>query len=181
MKKGFFVFMVTLLSFQLQAQFSKASLQATGLTCALCSNAINKALQKISFVESVKADIKNSSFDIIFRKDKQINIDALKDAVEDAGFSVGSLKLTGNFNEVKIAADQHVKIGNDNFHFLNVKSQVLSGEQSITVVDKNFVTEKQFKKYSAATKMSCMQTGKAASCCVKDGIPAGTRIYHVTI
>jgi copper chaperone CopZ len=165
----------------MQAQFSKADLQATGLTCAMCSNAINKALLKVSFVESVKSDIKNSSFAIFFKKDAQVNIDALKDAVEDAGFSVGSLKLTGNFSEVKIASDEHVKIGNDNFHFLNVKSQVLNGEQSITIVDKNFVTEKKFKKYSSATKMSCMQTGKAASCCVKDGIPAGTRIYHVTI
>jgi hypothetical protein len=101
--------------------------------------------------------------------------------VEDAGFSVGALKVTCNFSNVKIASDQHVKIGNDHFHFLNVQSQVLNGEQVITVADKNFVTEKQFKKYSSATKMSCMLTGKAASCCVKDGIPAGTRIYHVTI
>jgi hypothetical protein len=110
-----------------------------------------------------------------------VDIDALKDAVEDAGFSIGSLKLTGTFNEMKIEKDQHVKIGNENFHFLNVKSQVLNGEQAITVVDKNFVTEKQFKKYSSATKMSCMQSGKAASCCIKDGIAAGERVYHVTI
>lgn len=181
MKKGLCLVIISLLAVRMQAQFSKADLQATGLTCAMCSNAINKALQKVPFVESVKSDIKNSSFAIVFKKDAPVDIDALKNAVEDAGFSVGSLKLTGNFNEVKIAADQHVKIGNENFHFLNVKGQVLNGEQSITVIDKNFVTEKQFKKYSSATKMSCMQTGKAASCCVKDGIPAGTRIYHVTI
>ena len=164
-----------------QAQFTQATLQATGLTCAMCSNAINKALQKVPFVGSVKPDIKNSSFGIVFKKDGEVDIDALKDAVEDAGFSVGSLKLTGNFNEVKIAADQHVKIGNDNFHFLNVKSQELTGEQTITVVDKNFVTEKQFKKYSFTTKMSCMRSGKAASCCVKDGIAPDERVYHVTI
>jgi copper chaperone CopZ len=181
MKKWLLLVIVTVVAASLKAQFSKADLQATGLTCALCSNAINKALQKVPFVESVKPDIKNSSFAIIFKKDVKVEIDALKDAVEDAGFSVGSLKLTGNFNEVKIAPDQHVKIGNDNFHFLNVKSQVLNGEQTIAVVDKDFVTEKQFKKYSSATKMSCMQSGKAASCCVKDGIPAAARVYHVTL
>jgi hypothetical protein len=48
-------------------------------------------------------------------------------------------------------------------------------------VDKDFVTAKQFKKISSATKMSCLQTGKAASCCEKEGIPADTRIYHATI
>jgi copper chaperone CopZ len=181
MKKLLLILAIALTAFSSNAQFTTATLQATGLTCAMCSNAINKALQKVPFVESVKPDIKNSSFGIVFKKDAEVDIDALKDAVEDAGFSVGSLKLTGNFNEVKIAADQHVKIGNGNFHFLNVKNQVLNGEQTIAVVDKDFVTEKQFKKYSSATKMSCVQTGKAASCCVKDGIPATARVYHVTI
>lgn len=181
MKKGLFLVIVTLFAVRLQAQFSKATLQATGLTCAMCNNAINKALQRISFIESVKSDIKNSAFNIAFKANAEIDIDALKDAVEDAGFSVGSLKLTGNFNEVKIAADQHVKIGNETFHFLGVNNQVLNGERTITIVDKNFVTAKEFKKISGLTKMSCLQTGKAASCCVKDGISAGTRIYHVTI
>ena len=163
---------MVLLTVRLNAQFSKATLQATGLTCAMCSNAVNKALQKVSFVESVKSDIKNSSFDIVFKQNAEINIDALKDAVEDAGFSVGSLKLTGNFTEVAIENDKHVKIGNETFHFLNVSGQVLNGEKTITILDKNFVTEKVFKKYSSATKLSCMQTGKTAS---------GERIYHVTI
>lgn len=163
------------------AQFSKATLQATGLTCAMCSNAVNKAVQSIPFVESVKSDIKNSSFDIVFKKEGEVNIDALKDAVEDAGFSVGSLKITGTFNDVNVEKDKHVKIGNDVFHFLNADSRILTGEQAITVVDKNFVTEKQFKKYSAATKMSCVKTGKAASCCVKDGVAANARVYHVVL
>ena len=163
------------------AQFTDAKLQATGLTCAMCSNAINKALQKVPFVESVKWDIKNSAFAIRFRGDKPVNIDELKDAVEDAGFSIGSLQLTGTFHDMKIEKDQHAKIGSENFHFLNANSQTLDGQQTITIVDKNFVTEKQFKKQSAVTKMSCMQTGKAGSCCVKEGIPEGERVYHVTI
>ena len=173
--------MVMFLAFYSGAQFTKARLQATGLTCSLCSNAINKALQKVSFVASVRADIKNSAFDIVFKQNDDIDIDVIKNAVEDAGFSVGSLKLTGTFTDVKIAPDQHVKIGNERFHFLNVNSQLLNGEKTMTVVDKNYVSAKEFKKYSPATKMSCLQTGKAASCCVKDGIPADARIYHVTM
>lgn len=181
MKKLSLLLIIALSVINSQAQFTKATLQATGLTCAMCSNAINKALQKVPFVESVKSDIKNSAFSIVFKADNQVDIDALKDAVEDAGFSVGSLKLTGTFSEMKIEKDKHVKIANENFHFLNVVSQVLNGEQTITVVDKNFVTEKQLKKYSSASKMSCLQTGKAASCCVKDGIAANERVYHVII
>ena len=155
-----------------QAQFTKGTLQATGLTCAMCSNAINKALQKVSFVESVKSDIKNSAFNIVFKASTDVEIDALKAAVEDAGFSVGSLKLTGTFSEVKIEKDKHIKIGNENFHFLNVSEQVLNGETTITLLDRNFVTDKVFKKYSTATKIDCVKTGKTDT---------GERVYHVTI
>ena len=163
------------------AQFSKATLQATGLTCAMCSNAINKALEQVPFVESVRSDIKNSAFSIVFKLNSEVDIDELKESVEDAGFSVGSLQLTGTFSEVKIEKDKHIKIGNENFHFLNGDGQSLNGEQIITVVDKNFVTEKQFKKLSASSKMSCVQTGKTSSCCVKDGMAEGERVYHVRI
>lgn len=182
MKKFVLLFIVTgLFTVQSRAQFTKASLQATGLTCAMCSNAVNKALQKVSFIESVKSDIKNSAFNIVFKQNESIDIDALKKAVEDAGFSVGNLKLTGTFNEVQVENDKHVQIGNQQFHFLNISSQTLSGEKTITVVDKNFLTVKEFKKISSATKMSCLQTGKTADCCEKGGVPEDTRIYHVTI
>jgi copper chaperone CopZ len=181
MKKLLLMMVLAVMAMPLYAQFNKANLQATGLTCAMCSNAINKALKKIPFVESVKPDIKNSAFAIVFKENTQVDIDAIKNAVEDAGFSIGSLQLTGNFTEMKVEKDQHMKIGNENFHFLNADGQVLKGEQTITVVDKNFVSEKQFKKFSAATKLNCIKTGKVTSCCEKDGMAAGERVYHVTI
>ena len=162
-----------------RAQFSKASIQATGLTCALCSNAINKALQKLSFIESVRSDIKNSEFSLVFKQNETVKIDALKEAVEDAGFSIGTLKLTGTFNNIAIEKDRHVTIGNDSYHFLNVSGNSLTGEQTLRVVDKNFVSEKEFKKFSQATKLSCVRTGIAAACCEKDGISANSRVYHV--
>jgi copper chaperone CopZ len=164
---------------QLNAQFTKATLQATGLTCAMCSNAINKALQAKPFVQSVKSDIKNSSFDIVFKHDSRVDIDEIRKAVEDAGFAVGNLKLTGNFNEVKVANDAHVEIDDRHFHFLKVSDQTLTGERTVMIVDKDFMTAKQFKKFSESTKMKCLQSGKAAGCC--PGVATGTRIYHVTI
>jgi copper chaperone CopZ len=181
MKKLFMIAVITLTAMVSRAQFTQATLQATGLTCAMCSNAINKALQKVPFIQSVRSDIKNSSFNIVFKSNEAVHIDELREAVEDAGFSIGSLKLTGTFNAIKIEKDQHIKIGGENFHFLGSDSRVLNGEQTVTIVDKNYVTEKQFKKHSSTTKMSCMQSGKASSCCIKEGISEGERVYHVTI
>ncbi|HEX2845586.1 MAG TPA: heavy-metal-associated domain-containing protein [Chitinophagaceae bacterium] len=181
MKKLLILLIAGFMTLGATAQFSKATLQATGLTCAMCSNAINKALEEVPFVASVRSDIKNSAFNIVFKENTPVSIDAIRKAVEDAGFSVGGLKVTGQFNHVAIGNDKHIEIGNAVFHFLDIKSNMLDGEQTLTVVDKNFVSAKQFKKISGATKMSCLQTGKAASCCVKDGVKEDARIYHVTI
>lgn len=161
--------------------FSTAQLQATGLTCAMCSNAINKALLALPYVESVKSEIRTSSFAIVFKPGTDVSIDGIRKAVEDAGFSVGSLRLTGNFNGLKLGEDAHVVIGKEAFHFLDIKDQVLDGEKTITVVDKGFVTARQFKKISSGHKMSCVATGKAESCCTSQGVSAGARVYHVTI
>lgn len=170
-----------LMVFFAQAQFTKATLQVSGLTCSLCNNAINKALKALPFVNSVKSDIKNAAFDVEFKDGKAVDIDAIKAAVQDAGFSVAKLKMTGNFNNVNIENDGHVAINGRTFHFLSVSGQSLNGEKTLTIVDKDFLTAKEFKKFSKATSMSCVQTGKAAGCCKKEGIAENTRIYHVTI
>lgn len=164
-----------------QAQFKSARLQAAGLTCAMCTKAINVALNEVAFVESLDVDIKNSAFIIDFKDGANVDPDLLKKAVEDAGFSVARLSLTGDFSNVKLEKDVHVNIEGKTFHFLNANNQTLNGEKTITVVDKYFVPAKDFKKHAAATKMHCVQTGKAESCCPKEKVALNTRIYHVTI
>lgn len=181
MKKIFMIALVTVFALQAQAQFTKASLQASGLTCSMCNNAIYKALKAVPFVASVDSDIKNASFAISFKENDDIDIDALKKAVEDAGFSVAAFTITGKFDNVAVAEDKHVEINGRHFHFLKINEQVLNGEQTITVVDKNYLNAKTYKKFTAATKKECIQTGKTASCCEQDGVTKNTRIYHVTI
>src|SRR3982750_633164 len=82
------------------AQFKSASLQASGLTCAMCTKAINNSLEELPFIKSVKADIKSSTFNIVFKDGGKVDIDQLKNAVEEAGFSVAKLKLTANFDNL---------------------------------------------------------------------------------
>jgi len=173
--------MVVIAAMSATAQFTKATIQASGLTCAMCSRAIDNALKELPFIETVKPDIKNSAFTIVFKKDQEADIDALKKAVEDAGFFVAKFTITGIFNNTGIKNDEHIAISGKEYHFLNVKDQTLNGEKDLIIVDKNFLTANAFKKYSAATSMQCIKTGKAGSCCEKAGLAAGTRIYHVTI
>ena len=180
MKKIFSV-VCLLIVLNTQAQVQKATLQASGLTCSMCSNAINKALKTIDYVEKVMANIQTSSFNITFKQGAKVNFDDLKLKVEDAGFSVASLTATVDFENTSITNDTHINVDGMVFHFLNVNDQTLSGIQTIKVIDKGFVSAKDYKKNGKYTKMECYKTGMAGSCCTKAGLAAGTRIYHVTI
>src|SRR5687767_8270218 len=132
-------------------KYVKASLQASGLTCSMCSKAVKEALEEVSFVEKVQVDIKNQQYNLSFREEVQVDLDALAKAVEDAGFGVARLKLSLALENVRVNKDEHLKIGDYLFHFLNAKGQTLNGEADITIVDKSFLSAKEFKKYSTAT------------------------------
>lgn len=180
MKKIISLLIITI-SLSTQAQVQSVNLQASGLTCSMCSNAINKALKTIPYVDKVMANIRNSSFEITFKPGSQVNFDDLKNKVEDAGFSVAGLDAVVDFNNMAITNDEHINIGGMYLHFINVTDQALSGTRTIKILDKGFVSPKEYKKNARYTKMECYKTGVAGSCCTKSGVAAGTRVYHVTI
>ncbi|MES2431152.1 MAG: heavy-metal-associated domain-containing protein [Bacteroidota bacterium] len=163
------------------AQIKSANLQASGLTCSMCSRAIFKAIKTLEFVDKVEANIKNSSFDITFKPGTKIDLDMIKNKVEGAGFFVAAFSAKINFDGQLIKNDGHTTIDKNVFHFLNVKDQSLTGEHTIKILDKGFVTAKEYKKNSKYTSMECYKTGVAGACCAKHGLAKGTRIFHVTI
>lgn len=179
--KKIFLIIAVLFYTTAQAQVSKVTLQASGLTCSMCSNSINKSLKSLDYVEKVMANITSSSFDVTFKPGASVNFDQLKKKVEDAGFFVANLTATVNFNNLVVEKDQHYNVAGMNIHFLNAKGQVLNGEQSIQVVDKGYVSAKAFKKNQLYTQMECYKTGVAGHCCKKPGLSEGSRIFHVTI
>jgi copper chaperone CopZ len=180
MKKIIFM-VVCFVSMQVQAQVTRATLVASGLTCSMCSNSINKSLKTVDYIDKVTANIRNSSFDIVFKPGAAVNFDELKKKVEDAGFFVARLSVTLAFDHLAVQNDEHVRVNGMWLHFVNVKPQELNGEKEVQILDKGFVSAKQFKKNQALSSMECFKTGVTASCCQKAGVPAGTRIYHITI
>lgn len=163
------------------AQVKKVSIQATGLTCSMCSNAIYKALKSIDFVDKVDANIKNSTFEITFKPNAEVDFDKLKNKVEDAGFFVAGFYATIHFDNVKIKNEAPVETIGKNLMFLHVTNQELNGDKTIKFLDKGYVSAKEFKKNSSLTTKECYKTGIADETCVQSGIPKGSRIYHVTI
>lgn len=163
------------------SQVKQIQLQAAGLTCSMCSKAVFKSLSAIPFVKEVKADIKTSSYTIILKDENIWDFDMLRKSVENAGFSVAQLIANITFSKTKIENDTHLKYAGKAFHFLNVQPQTLDGNYNIKIIDKNFVTAKEFKSNSKFTNMKCYQTGILESCCNKTAGKSGDRIYHITL
>lgn len=68
------------------AQITKAEIIATGLTCSMCSNAINKQLKSLSEVDSVATDLNTNTFTVFFKNNNTVQPRTLKESVEKAGF-----------------------------------------------------------------------------------------------
>ena len=141
-----YLIIALLLSLASVAQVTKVNLKASGLTCSMCSNAINKALKTLDFVEKVDADIKTYSFDISFKPNSKVDFDKIKKKVEDAGFSVSGFTAYINFNHVQVNENIPVSIDDKGLLFINLKEHSLTGVKMVKVLNKGFVSPKEQKK-----------------------------------
>ncbi|WP_426669875.1 heavy-metal-associated domain-containing protein [Mucilaginibacter sp. McL0603] len=146
--KIFIVLLITTIS--AKAQFTKAELQVSGLTCSMCSKATEKSLRTLEFIGDIKVDLNRNIFLITFKKDAPVNLDQISKKVQNAGFFVNSLKATFNFDGVKVS-DNTFSYAGDNYRLVNGGDKTLSGPVMITVVDKGFAPAAVYKKYSSAS------------------------------
>ena len=79
---------MTLLLFALNtnAQIIKAEIIATGLTCSMCSNAINKQFKSLAEVEKVATDLNTNTFTVYLKSNAIITPKKLKEQVEKASY-----------------------------------------------------------------------------------------------
>jgi copper chaperone CopZ len=135
------VSIVLIASSKATAQISKAEIRATGLTCSMCSNAINKQIKSLPEVVDVETDLNTNTFTVKLKEGNTLSPKIFKDKVEKAGFFIGTLILTTKSETIKQSA--YVLINNVSNSNTEVKIQVL---------DKGYVTEKEFKKLSKSLK-----------------------------
>jgi copper chaperone CopZ len=153
------------------AQFIKADVQVSGLTCSMCQLATEKALKTLDFVSDIKPDLNKNVYVITFKKDKNVNLDQIKNKVKGAGFSVSKLVATVNFDDIKIGTNSQYKYLGNTFHVVNAPGKTLNGPTRITLLDKGFIPDISFKKNASTIKAPAYKTGQLA----------GVRVYHVSI
>jgi len=146
------------------AQFTKAELQVSGLTCALCAKATEKSLKTLPFIGDIKPDLMRNIFVLTFKSGDAVNFDQISKKVQDAGFFVNSLKVTVDFNHTKVDGG-HFTYGGSAFQLMNGSEKELNGPIALTMVDKGFAPKSVSKKY----------LGQAAEASGK------AKVYHVAI
>lgn len=169
-------FVVTLVTLSLftqasKAQFIKAEVQVSGLTCSMCQLATEKAIKTIDFVGSVEPNLNTNVYEVSFKKGKNVNLDQIKKKVKDAGFSVSKLVVVFNFDQLKVSDNFHFTYGNSQYHFMNVGDKTLDGPVRLTVLDKDFIPSGDYKKWATETTFDCYRTGMMGT----------MRTYHVTL
>ena len=130
-----------------RAQFTKAELQVSGLTCSMCSKATEKSLRTLDFIGDIKADLNHNVFVLTFKKDVPVNLDQINKKVQNAGFFVNSLKTTFNFDNIKVNNNAFSYSG-DTYRLVNTNDKPLTGQVELTVVDKGFAPAAVSKKYN---------------------------------
>lgn len=174
--KHFIIFSAFFISGTTYAQqITKAEVQVNGLTCSMCSRATETSLKSLDFVDTVTPDLNRNVFVLSFKADQQVNMDQIRDKVQDAGFSIGDLSATINFKNVAIDAQGLAQVSGNVYQFVNAKSKTLDGPVTAKVLDKDFISSSAFKKKAAELKSATYLSGK--------GVVAGkeTRIFHLSI
>lgn len=137
----FLALIIMLLNLNANAQISKAEIIATGLTCSMCSNAINKQLKTLPEVVNIETDLNTNTFTITLKEGNTLSPKVFREKVEKAGFFIGSLVLTTKSETI-----------NQSSYVLVNKLSNSDKEIQIKVLDKGYVTEKEFKKLSKLYK-----------------------------
>src|ERR1700712_5345353 len=145
--KIFIVLLITTIS-AAKAQFTKAELQVSGLTCSMCSKATEKSLRTLNFIGDIKADLNRNVFVIAFKKDMPVSLDQISKKVQGAGFFVNNLKATFNFDNVKVSNNAFNYAG-DTYRLVNGSDKALTGAVPLTIVDKGFAPASVYKKFSS--------------------------------
>ncbi len=144
--KKVFLFIAFIWAIGASAQVQKVNLQASGLTCAMCSKAIYKAVSAISFVDTVLVNIEASTYDIRFNSDATPHFDQIAKAVVDAGFSVANLTVVVNFNKQNVDKNGLLTLDGIQYKIMGTSPATLQGSKKLQLIGKQYMLPKDFKK-----------------------------------
>lgn len=87
------VFLIFTYTRPVQARSDELILRVDGLACPFCAYGLEKKIMKLKGIQSYDVDMKKGEVYIGLEDIADINIDALKKAVKEAGFTLRGIRL----------------------------------------------------------------------------------------
>jgi len=108
-----------------RAQVEKAVVRVDGMSCPFCAYGLEKKMKKIEGTEEVSININNGTAELLAGTKLKLDIDALRTAVKDAGFTPREITITvsgtltaksqGTFLDLPDDSMRFVLFGSDEF------------------------------------------------------------------
>lgn len=140
------IVLIMTISLHAYSQVSKVEIVATGLTCSMCSKSIHNQLKTVPAVDSIAINLNANTFILFLKKGNTINPSVLKERVEKAGFFIGSMIITMSFDNLTIENNFAAEKDGLSLLFVEPKTKILNGKTKLKIVDKGFITQKEYKK-----------------------------------
>lgn len=160
----FLALIILFVTVNIKAQFISANLKVDGLTCSMCSKSVHKALASLNFIDSIIPDLETTRFKVYFKKESKVELFDIRDKVEGAGFSVGEIKVSFNFDNADASQAPWYKYQDYNYQLVGVSEKTLKGLIEFKVLDKGFVSKKEFKTNSKNSKYKCVYSSNSVEC-----------------
>ncbi|MDB5273617.1 MAG: hypothetical protein JWO58_1984 [Chitinophagaceae bacterium] len=151
-----------------QAQFVSATLGINGLTCSMCSYAVQAELERLPFVQKATLDLNTNIANITFNDSVKVDMRKLVDAVYKAGFSVGYTEADYVFHQLPVSDQSVFSYQEETYEFLKPSTTVLNGRTTIKFIDKKFIAKKGHAFWAPLIKESLNGKTEAS-------------IYHITL
>lgn len=136
------------------AQIVSATIGVNGLTCSQCSRSVEMELKKLPFVAKVDMDLEHTQGEIFFKRNENINLDDLSQAIRNAGFSTRFVKVQFDFSVLNLGSSCFIY--NDNaFYFLKPLEENHPERMQFQVLAPGFLPKKELKNYSFKTSGTC--------------------------
>lgn len=95
-----YLILVILLSFFSATSFATGQqtieVDVTGMTCPFCVYGTEKKLSKLDGVDKVDVSLDKKKARILMKEGKKADIDAIRKAITDAGFTAGEARVDGH-------------------------------------------------------------------------------------
>ncbi len=138
-KKNFLIFLSIILILMIfirlaSAEPARVQVKLDGLVCTFCAYNLEKKLKRVEAVEDLKILVNAGLAEITIKEGKLIDIDGLKKAVKDSGFTLREILITLKGRIEKIDDRMTLRVDNvsDVFTLKNNKmlDEIIAAEQA---------------------------------------------------